>query len=202
MSHHFLEFVWYFSWIAIYLAGAAAVVSFASELICLLQMRRHELALDRALDPVLAEGNIEEALKKCESVRCVYARILASGFNSIPGGFQSVITSVSVTAHIEKDRLLERVKFVGTCTFVGAAAGMLGSAAMIALHSYENNTSAVQILCESMEPFIAGYMVALLTFPAYVLLKHICGIFMLRMENNAYIHLQILNGATVEDDEP
>lgn len=75
----------------------------------------------------MEQGDVVKALHQCEEQPCPLASILKSGFSNVQEGFEVIQDSISITADLEGEKLLQRVTYLSVVSNTTPMLGLIGT---------------------------------------------------------------------------
>ncbi len=109
---------------------ASSIVSMALIVDSFITIRDEKIAPPALVESVrsaIEQGNLMEAIERCEMSITPLGRILKAGFMNVQEGFEVVQDSVSVAADIESETLLGRVSYLSVISNVTPMLGLIGT---------------------------------------------------------------------------
>lgn len=114
-------------WLALF---GSSVVSLALIIDSFMNIREERIAPSALVESIrgaIEQGNLMEAIERCEASTTPLGRILKAGFMNVQEGFEVVQDSVSVAADIESETLLGRVAYLSVISNVTPMLGLIGT---------------------------------------------------------------------------
>jgi len=108
----------------------SSIVSLALIVDSFLTIRDEKIAPPALVESVrsaIEQGNLMEAIERCDVSLTPLGRILKAGFMNVQEGFEVVQDSVSVAADIESETLLGRVAYLSVISNVTPMLGLIGT---------------------------------------------------------------------------
>lgn len=116
-----------FVWLALFGTSFVAVAFMVDSG---LRVRREKLLppfLITGVREALSNGDLDAAVRLCETNPGQLSNILMAGFTNISEGYETVQEAVSAATDLESERLLQRIGYLYTCGQVSPLLGLLGT---------------------------------------------------------------------------
>lgn len=114
-------------WVAIFLTSGACIALIVDAFITVRESKIMPPALVSGVGAAMEQGDVMKALQHCEEEPCALSNILSAGFSNVEEGFETIQDSVSVSAEMEGEKLLQRVNYLNVVGNLAPMLGLLGT---------------------------------------------------------------------------
>lgn len=116
-----------FIWVLIFLASAAALALIIDGCITLKRDKIIPEDLVEGVRESLQDGDLNSAIAACEENPSPMSTILMTGFSNITEGFEAIQESISASAEMESEKLMQRVNYLNVVGQIAPMLGLLGT---------------------------------------------------------------------------
>ncbi len=114
-------------WAALFGSGIAAIYFIVDCAILLNVNKMIPATLVNAVSEAMAAGDVDRALKACETEPGPLANILSAGFQHVEEGFDVIQEAINTAADIENERLSQHINWISVCGNIAPSLGLLGT---------------------------------------------------------------------------
>ena len=198
-----------FIWILIFITSAA---TFGLIIDAILSIKADKIMPPELIDAVrgaLDEGDLGGALEACEMIPGPLSNILLAGFNNVSEGFEVIMDTISSTAEIESEKLMQRVNYLNLCGSIAPMLGLMGTvtgmvAAFASLGSASGAAKQSQLamhISQALYTTAFGLLISVPAILAYTFIRNNASKIILNMEILTFDLIKVLRGAEVEGEE-
>ena len=157
----------------------------------------------------LNEGDLGGALETCEGNPGPLSNILTTGFSNITEGYEVVQESVSSSAEMENEKLMQRVNYLNLCGQIAPMLGLMGTVTGMvkAFASLGGAAGAAKskLLAMSISTALwttaVGLLISVPALLAYTLIRNYATRLLLETEATVLDLIKVLRNAEVEEEE-
>jgi len=195
-------------WLMIF---AVSIATLALIIQGLVNIKHEKLLPEHLIEGIresLSEGDLGTAVAACEANPGPLSNILMSGFGNITEGFEVIQDSISASADMETEKLMQQVNYLNICGQIAPMLGLMGTVTgMVSAFGGLANASAATkaaVLASSISGALwttcAGLIIAVPALLGYTLIKNCATRIILETEGVVIDLVKVLRGAEVEED--
>ena len=194
-------------WLLIFLTSFATVALIIDAAVSIRVQKIMPPDLVDAVRNALAEGDLGAAMEACENAPGPLANILMAGFNNVTEGFDVIMDSVSATADMETEKLMQRINYLNLCGAIAPMLGLMGTVtgmvSAFAGLATSSGAAKAQMLAMSISTALyttaVGLLISVPAILAFTFVKNNGTKIILSMEMLTYDLIRVLKGAEVVD---
>jgi len=198
-----------FIWILIFITSAATMALIIDACMSIKADKIMPPELIEAVRMSLDEGDLGSALEACEATPGPLSNILLAGFNNVSEGFEVIMDTISSTADIESEKLMQRVNYLNLCGSIAPMLGLMGTvtgmvAAFASLGTASGAAKQSQLamhISQALYTTAFGLLISVPAILAYTFVRNNASKIILNMEVLTFDLIKVLRGAEVEGDE-
>jgi len=157
----------------------------------------------------LSEGDLGTAVAACEANPGPLSNILMAGFGNITEGFEVIQDSITASADMETEKVMQQVNYLNICGQIAPMLGLMGTVTgMVAAFGGLATASAATkaaVLASSISGALwttcAGLIIAVPALLGYTLIKNSATRIILETEGVVIDLVKVLRGAEVEEED-
>jgi biopolymer transport protein ExbB len=196
-------------WLMIFATSAATLGLIIDACINFRRSKIMPMTLVTSVRDALDQGDLGAALEACEKTPGPLANILRSGFNNVSEGFEVIMESISTTAEIESEKIMQRVNYLNVCGALAPMLGLMGTVTgMVDAFSGLATTTGAEkaqmlalAISQALYTTAWGLLIAVPAILAYVFIKNYASRIILDMESLTYDLVKGLRGAEVVEED-
>jgi len=196
-------------WLMIFATSAAALGLMIDAFLTIKASKIMPPELINAVRASLDEGDLGSALEACEATPGPLANILTSGFNNVSEGFDVIMESISTTAEIESEKLMQRVNYLNLCGslapmlgLMGTVTGMVGAFGTLGTATGSAKQALLALdISQALYTTAFGLLISVPAIVAFTFIRNNASKIILDMESLTYDLIKVLRGAEVVGDE-
>jgi len=203
LSAAFLRSTAFIVFLAVALTALVLVVMIFNTL---LTFRKIPEDLSVKLCRALEIGDLNGAINACTEHPSVFSSMLLAGFDSVSGGYDAVMTAVSLEADVIRRRMMRKVKLLSGCALILPALGLffaLSGLCAALVHFAISAEESAQILAlhiaSAVTPLALGILISIPIIILCYVMENLNVRTILRLEDLAHKRIRILSNARVED---
>ena len=177
----------------------------------LVTIKRGKLLPDDVVEGVreaLSEGDLGAALETCEANPGSLSTILMAGFSNIAEGYEVVQESVSSSAEMENEKLMQRVNYLNLFGQIAPMLGLLGTVvgmvAAFAGLATASGAAKAQVLAQSISTALwttaVGLLISVPALLSFTLVRNYATRLILESEATVLDLIKVLRNAEIEDE--
>ena len=178
----------------------------------MITVKREKLLPEGVADGVreaLSEGDLEVALETCETNPGPLSTILMAGFSNIHEGYEVIQESISSSAEMESEKLMQRVNYLNLCGQIAPMLGLMGTVtgmvAAFAGLATATGAAKAQVLAQSISTALwttcVGLIISVPALIAFTFIRNYATRLILETEATVLDLIKVLRNAEVEGDE-
>lgn len=194
-------------WMMIFGTSAATVALIIDAMITVQRDKLRPEELVEAVRESLNEGDLDAAVEACEVNPCPLSSILMVGFSNITEGYDVIQESITSSAEIENEKLLQRVNYLNLCGQIAPMLGLLGTVtgmvrAFGTLGATGGSEAAglASAISTALWTTAVGLMIAVPALLAYTLVRNHATRLILEIEATVTDLIKVLRNAEVEEE--
>ena len=196
-------------WILIWLTSAAVIALVIDGILALERSKLMPEELVEGVRSSLNEGDLDAAVENCENYPGPLSTILMAGFSNITEGYDVIQQTVSSSAEIENEKLMQRVNYLSLCGQIAPMLGLLGTVtgmvrafAGMAQASGAGQAEALALsISTALWTTCCGLLIAVPALVAYAFMRNRASRIVLEMEATVLDLIKVLRNAEVEEGE-
>lgn len=165
--------------------------------------------LINAVHASLENGDLTAAVDACNQNPGPLSNILQAAFHHVSDGFDVIMDSVSTSADLESEKMMQRVNYLNLQGVLAPMLGLIGTVIGMAgaFGSLGTTTGAekTQLLALSLSQAIyttaAGLLIAVPAIIGFTILRNKASKIILEMESLTYELVKVLKGAEIVEEE-